>query len=801
MSISNCEPHTDFGVLSMKSRASEFSGGHSNVQKNLHKVLLRTKNICFFVVLYMMFLPGLALGETATISWDPNPEPDIAGYKVFYGTSSGNYTDCITVNSTQTSCEITGLQGGNTYYFAVKAVDASGQESEFSSEVSKYIPAPIVPPNADIQVNANHGIAPFEVILDAGLSSDSDGNIVQYSWQFGDGSSATGVTTSHIYNTQGTYTVTLTVTDNVGASDTETLQIEVISNQPPEASMVLSRVSGYAPLAIDFDASGSSDSDGSIVEYDWDFGDEATGRGSSVSHTYNTPGSYTVTLAVTDDKGAVDSATAVIEVWQGYVYTWQFGDGQDADLPGTVEDTYINLNDQNYSDNETLRLYTWPADKAANAIIMKWDLSAIPGDAEIREAMVQLYMSDMEADGGDDPYDVSVHRIVNHDPVISVCSGSTYDGVNGWTHHGDDNITLAQSDIASEESIVSVDKTYDYKAWDVPDMVQHWVTTPTENYGLLLNADTTASADSNRCFVSSENGDSTMRPKLIVTFVTSELINLPPMAKLSAEPMSGQAPLLVSFDGGASQDPDSTITGYHWDFGDSIGGEGAQISHTYQDAGTYPVTLTVTDGHGATDSASMEISVTANSAPVAVIDAGPLSGYAPLAVILNAVSSSDNDGLIVSYNWDFGDNSSQVGVEAEHIYNISGNHVVTLTVTDDGGATGTATVTVQVTTNSPPEILAFSANPTEFDNPPGKVTFTCSAVDNDNDNLSYSLDFGDGKFTTSLPASHDYTEKATYEAVLTVADDHGHEVSQAVTIVVNDIRPRVPLNVTVALTD
>jgi len=332
-------------------------------------------------------------------------------------------------------------------------------------------------------------------------------------------------------------------------------------------------------------------------------------------------------------------------------------------------------------------------------------------------------------------------------------------------------------------------------------MVQYWISWPTENYGLLLNADRAASADSNRNFASSENGDSTKRPKLIVTFVTSEPINLPPMARLSAEPMSGQAPLLVSFDGGASQDPDSTITGYHWDFGDSTGGEGAQISHTYQDSGTYTVTLTVTDGHGATDSAGVEISVTANSAPVAVIDAGPLSGYAPLTVILNASGSSDNDGSIVSYSWDFGDNSSQAGVEAEHIYNISGNHVVTLTVTDDGGATGTATVTVQVATNSPPEILDFSANPTEFDNPPGKVTFTCSAMDNDNDNLSYSLDFGDGKFTTELPASHNYTKKGTYDAVLTVADDHGNEVDQAVTIVVNNLRPNAPHNVKVVLKD
>ncbi len=801
MSINNREPGADASDFSMKSRSGKFLGKNSDVQKNLHKNLLKTKNICFFIILHMIFLPGLALGGgTAVISWDSNTEPDISSYKVFYGTGSGNYSDCVTVNSTETSCQIIDLLEGNTYYFAVKAVDMSGQESEFSSEVYKYIPVPNISPVANIQVNANQGIAPFEVILDASLSSDADGEIVLYSWQFGDGSSGNGVTTSHIYDTPGTYTASLTVTDNAGASDTETLQIEVICNQPPEASMVLSRVSGYAPLAVDFDASGSTDSDGSIVEYNWDFGDEAAGSGSTVSHTYSNTGSYTITLSVTDDKGAVDVATAAIEVRQGYQYTWHFGNGPDADFQGTVEDTYINLNDQNYSDNETLRLYTWPTDEAANVIIMKWDLSAIPGDAEIREAMVQLFMSDMESDGGDDPYDVSAHRIINHDPVISLCSGLTYDGVNGWTT-GEDNITLAQSDIAFEESIVPVDKIHEYKSWDVPDMVQYWISTPTENYGLLINADKTASADSNRYFTSSEDEDGTRRPKLIVTFVTGEPINLPPMAKMIAEPISGQAPLLVSFDASTAQDPEGSIAGYQWDFGDGTGGEGAQIFHTYQDPGIYSAKLTVTDDQGATDSILMEISVTSNSAPAAVIDGWPLSGYVPLTVSLNASGSSDSDGSIVNYNWDFGDNSSQTGIEAEHIYNTSGNHVVTLTVTDDNGATGTATVTVQVAANSPPEILDFSASPTEFDNPPGKVTFSCSAVDNDNDSLSYSLDFGDGKITDGLPVSHNYTAAATYEAVLTVADDYGNEVSQSVTIVVNNLRPNAPRNVKVVLKD
>ena len=73
-----------------------------------------------------------------TVTWNPNTEPDIAGYKIFYGTSSGAYTETIVINSPdQTFCEIAGLQEGFTYYFAAKAVDAAGQESDYSVEISK----------------------------------------------------------------------------------------------------------------------------------------------------------------------------------------------------------------------------------------------------------------------------------------------------------------------------------------------------------------------------------------------------------------------------------------------------------------------------------------------------------------------------------------------------------------------------------------------------------------------------------------------------------------------------------------
>jgi len=126
----------------------------------------------------------------------------------------------------------------------------------------------------------------------------------------------------------------------------------------------------------------------------------------------------------------------------------------------------------------------------------------------------------MGGDGGDDLYDISVHEIINYNPDLSQCSGYTYDGTNGWTPNSscNDNIPLAQADIAAAEDVKSIDKAYGYKTWDVTDMVRDWITNPATNFCLLLNSDTSASSDSNRFFASSEATDPDQRPKLVVTY-------------------------------------------------------------------------------------------------------------------------------------------------------------------------------------------------------------------------------------------------------------------------------------------
>jgi PKD repeat protein len=160
-----------------------------------------------------------------------------------------------------------------------------------------------------------HVATNLNVDFDASTSNDPDGTIASYSWDFGDGSPAgSGVAPSHSYTIGGFYDVTLTVTDDDGATNSTTQTIGVFDpsiNVPPLASFTLADKA----LDIDVDASASDDVDGTIVSYEWNFGDGSpAGSGVTASHTYATAGTYTVSLTVTDDDGAEHTVSQNVTV-------------------------------------------------------------------------------------------------------------------------------------------------------------------------------------------------------------------------------------------------------------------------------------------------------------------------------------------------------------------------------------------------------------------------------------------------------------------------------------------------------
>jgi len=211
-----------------------------------------------------------------------------------------------------------------------------------------------------------------------------------------------------------------------------------------------------------------------------------------------------------------------------------------------------------------------------------------------------------------------------------------------------------------------------------------------------------------------------------LTYVTIVVSAPPPTAVASVTPTNGPAPLQVNFSGSGNS-PNGRITLYEWDFdGDGTYDWSSSTTgntvHTYISPGNYQPTFRVTDVVGLTATVSdllIEVRVGPPRSPTAKANASPVQGNAPLTVNLNATGSSDPDGSIVLYEWDFDydgafatDWSSASTGTTSHVYTQAGPHYATLRVTDNDSMSAMDIVEVTVLINVSLSITNNTFNPT-----------------------------------------------------------------------------------------
>jgi PKD repeat protein len=230
---------------------------------------------------------------------------NIVEYRWDFGDESGYYYG---ENPVHTYSET------GTFLITLRVTDNEGLEDTAITLCS-------VSPQLNIEpvVNMNgpyEGNVEIPVRFNSSGTRDPDGTIIGYRWDFDDGSDPNyGENPSHTYSEIGNYHVTLQVTDTDGANATATTMCTIFdpTNRAPTAD-ANGPYTGFAGYPVSFRSTGSDDPDGKIIKHEWIFGDGSISEGTNPRHTYQETGNYTVTLRVTDNKGAEGSTTTWCDV-------------------------------------------------------------------------------------------------------------------------------------------------------------------------------------------------------------------------------------------------------------------------------------------------------------------------------------------------------------------------------------------------------------------------------------------------------------------------------------------------------
>jgi PKD repeat protein/glucose/arabinose dehydrogenase len=598
------------------------------------------------------------------------------------------------------------------------------------------------------------------------------------------------------------------------------------SNQSPQIQTATAAPTiGFAPLPVQFTAAATDPDAGDTVTYSWDFGDGSpVSSEQNPSHTYTAPGNYTAKLTVSDGEASVtrnvdvtalepDAAGARFRV---LVFSKTAGFRHSSIGPGNAAIEQLG------ADNNFQVDHTEDATAFRDAILSHYD------------AVVWLSTT---GDVLNDTQQAAFERFIR--------AGNGYAGIHaaadteyGWKWYGKLVGAYFLSHPAGthpnggRDGTVVVEDTTDRSTQGLPaprwDRIDEWYNYKPVNFEQTGDVDFSPRADvhvlaslDESTYDEADGSDGvdddhpiswchkydggrawytgmghtddsyTEAPFLkhilggieeAAGAAGSDICNLSPTVEATADPKSGNAPLLVSFSANGSDPEGQTLT-YSWDFGDGSTSLRQSPDHRYMQPGTYTAKVTVKDSKGATGTATVQIVVNnppGNVAPAVVAAGDPTAGKPPLAVQFSA-TGTDPDGDALTYSWDFGDGGKSLVQNPSHTYTTAGTYTAKVTVSDGRGGTATATVTVTVGNRAP--TVQLTATPTTGKSPL-TVSFTATGADPDGDALTYRYDFGDGSSATGRTASHKYTKAGTYTAKVTATDTSGATATAQVVITV-----------------
>jgi PKD repeat protein len=583
---------------------------------------------------------------------------DFEGDGVFEASSGADpqathaYTDNARFRASVKLIQIEESAGGG------EPVVSSASAATYASVVT-FSKAGNVPPYAKCLADRAFGPSPLTVNFDASTSSDDDGTVDFYEWDFdNDGNpdfSSSSPLATYTFSAPALSRVRLKVTDNDGGYDTTMIPI-ITSNAdgdwPPTAALQINPALGSAPLTVMLDGSGSQDPDGAIVSYEWDLDGDFTfdinsGSESAFEYTFTTSGVYNVWLRVTDSAGQFDLVRALVNVntapYPGLEAIPNSGTG-----PLTV-----NFDASSSQDLDgTIVKYEWDFDSDGT---YDQDTGILPRVThtlyKIGTNTITVRVTDDLGFSSTQSVEIEVKAPQNNlTPTITLEADIT-DGAPPLTVL----LTATAKDPDEDGGIDHYD--WDYEGDGIYDE-------STDILGTTRQHEYEASGRYNPTVrvVDIAAGSATASVEVLVHQPGTD----PPTADFSVNPLVSGSDYqdTFNFDASTSTD-DSGIADYAWDFdGDGVydlsgGASEAQMTqHAYfdgvedgEDTGVYLAILKVTDDDGAVAFAWQQVVVGNVPQPVIVVD----RTYAevPNAVFnLDASRSVGGDGNIINFEWD-----------------------------------------------------------------------------------------------------------------------------------------------------